>query len=534
MAEKQIPIGTFTAADRWTKNHPAWIPEIDDGLIARYERLKKDLGIEKAAHRDGHDNVPAASETDLNETQLRIRDTAVEKISLLNAFLSDQLGIAAKNMLGKADRLDFANRELEATTTFNRALTENARLKRASEELSAAEQGLRYFVAEHHLSRAPHYVESSWLFAAIIFALLVVESLANGYILKEVSEGGWTGGVLLAMGISSVNVLLGIFGGMVGWRLIAYRHPIGKTIGWTVTVATLVGASIWNVFVAHYRQVAEAVARAGSQSTSLFDDPGQNLFVDAWRHMQEAGWLGLDSIWAWLLLVLGLAVFFTTGYKAWNDFDRYWDYRKYDLKRKKAEDDFEEECEKVMDEALRRVDEIFATCRKQAAEMMARAATSEHVADLAEQRLVEVADSNEQWIGEANRLLRFYRDENQKVRNPSLGVPAYWDRYPTQDEYQKLLARTASGGPRNAELINAQIATLRQKRAQIQGIVQANAAALSQFEKFAIGLKATAPDRVRELRSGARTQAERIVHERIQSPPPIGTPAALTSEQALH
>lgn len=532
MSDEQQPAGTAASANRRTKGNPAWIPGIDEQLIARFDRLKSELGVEKQAHDDGFRNLPASDDVEMNEMQLRIRDTAVQKIALLYTFLSNQLGIVIGNLIDDGDRLDLSNRKLEVDAVFGRALLEGSRqLVRTGEELAAAEQGLKYFVARNQLSRPPHYVESLWLVGTSLFALLVIESFLNGYILKDISERGWSGGVALAMIISAVNVMLGVVGGAVGWRLVGHRFALPKTIGWVFTLSTLAAAATWNVLIAHYRQLAEESIRNLSAQGSIFDsatswdtatatagiEPSTNaasdLFRGAWQHMQEAGWLNLDAVWSWILLAVGGVVFLCACLKGWNDLDRYWDYRKFDLRRRNVEDDFELECIQATDVIAARLDDCLKQCRTSVQQIEAQAAENEIVIDLAEQRKVEVLNSETDWMNEANRLLRFYREENRKVCSNS--VPQYWNSYPTVAEYRELLARSAEGGAGILERVNMQLATIRRKRKMIPEIVAANKAALAQLEGFIINLKAKVPGKVKELRTAAREQAARIVADRV-------------------
>jgi hypothetical protein len=518
---EQRSVAEAVAPYQWSRNDPAWIPGADEALIADYDRLKADLDVERQAHDDGYSNLPVASDVEMNEAQLRIRNVAVQKIGQLYAFLSNELGMAAGHMIGDAERLDLRNQELEAETAFRRALLGDAQLKRASETLAAAEQALKHFTARNRLLRPPHYAESLWLAGSVLVALTLVESFLNGFIFKDVNEGGWSGGVLLAMGISLINVTLGLIAGAVGWRLIGHRFILPRVVGWTVTLCISATAAIWNVFVAHYRELAEQLIKTMSSSQIPFDASGswagaaEDLFANAWRHMLGTGWFNFESIWCWLLLAVGIVVFLLACLKGWSDLDRYWDYRKFDIARRYAEIDLENECSQVLGATFAHLDACLQACRHTWREIERQAARSEAVADLAEQRSAEVADLAALWIGDTNRLLKFYREENEKVRASDVGVPPYWASYPTPEQYRNLLVENAEGGAKNLNLASKHLEAIRDKRQTAAQIVAANKTAFAQFERFVIDLKKSAPERVKELRNAATERAKGVVADRI-------------------
>jgi hypothetical protein len=294
---------------------------------------------------------------------------------------------------------------------------------------------------------------------------------------------------------------------------------------------------VWNVLVAHYRQLAEELIRKMSAGSSIFDSPAigaadaasidasQKLFLNAWRHMQQMGWLHLDSLWCWLLLGIGILIFLLACFKSWNDLDRYWDYRRFDLKRKNAEDDFENECIEVMNLTLANLDDCLQDCRRSLKDLERRSFKSEAIADLAEQRAAEVANTVAQWAHESKRLLKFYRDENRKVRDASMAVPPYWSSYPTVEEYRNLLVIRADGGEGNVELADRHLETIRHRREVQAFLRKANQEAFAELERFIHNLRVSVPTKVRELRKVARDQAQTSLAGRVNVASLLGSSA---------
>jgi hypothetical protein len=549
MSNKPQEVGAFTSGHTWTKTDPAWIPELDDKLIARYERLKSDLKVEQSAFDDAAANSPQPDDQDLNATQMRIRDHAVHKVGMLFAFLSEQLGSALQHMAGQNDRLDFAEEAKKVGTDFDNGLAEDARLKSASDRLVRSEIALRHFAATHRRTSPANYRESLLLFWAVVLVFVVLESVLNGVILQDISPGGFAGGVLLASGISLVNVGTGVIGGAVGWRLIGHRFWLPRTIGIVVTVITLTSAVFWNFLIAHFRQLAEA-AIAGADP-AVFDpfapaagDPDllaaeqvtqDSLFGSALTHMNEEGWFALDSMMAWLLLGLGLIVFILACREGWDDLaDRYWDYRKHDVKQVDAQKAFERQCEEAIASASLRLEESIVRCRAAVQTVESKCVKSAAVADLAEQRFVEVANSEAHWIAECNHLLRYYRESNDKVRHETLPPPGYWGRYPAPNEYRSFLAQAEGGaGSRNIELATAQLEAIRRQRADLDSIIEHNRTALALFEDEVRKLKASVPERGRKLRleakKRARDEMSQFLHVDASTPAGESTPAAAIS-----
>jgi hypothetical protein len=529
MGENPKEIGGFTSAYTWTKTDPAWIPELDDRLIARFEKLKSELKVEKRAYDDAAANSPKTTDTDLNATQMQIRDHAVQKVAMLFAFLSQQLGVALQNMASASDKLSFADDARKASTDFDNALSEDSALKSASDNLVKAEIGLRHFAATHHRTAPAHYRSSPLLFWAVIIGFLVLESVLNGFILQSISAGGFAGGVILALGISAVNVGTGVIGGAVGWRLLGHRYWFPKIIGIIVTIVTLFGAVFWNFLVAHYRQLAEAAMETGATDPAIFDpfataaEPTDavapavatesNLFGDALVQMNEQGWFSLHSMMAWLLLAVGLIVFLLACREGWDDMaDRYWDYRKHDLKKVRADEEFERRCDQAIASASLKLDQSVSNCKAKVAAVEAKCAKSVALADLAEQRTVEVLNSEAHWIAEGNRLLAYYRECNDKVRHETNPAPRYWVQYPAPDDYRRFLAQEEGGeGSRNVELANSQLAEIRARRDLLEDIVSSNRNALALLEDEVRKLKASVPDRGKQLRKEAKDRAKKDV-----------------------
>jgi len=486
---------------------PVWIAELSSEVKADFGRLAKELRLLETAQDEGRRNAPPPGDTDLNGTQLRIVGRIAQGLRALNAYLAEHLGeavAAAQARLPQALDADHARAEIDGRIAS--ALAERqADLVALREQELETQRDLNYFRRRHDLHRAASYRESPLLVFAILVGMFVVESFANAFLLRRISEQGWVGGVALAAVISLINLGLGIIGGGVGWRLIGHRFPVQRAIGWAVAASALILAFFWNIFAAHFREVAELAVDSDAGGAAGSGLAGHAL--DAMAHIKAHGLFGLSTILSWGLFALGLLVHLVASREAWDDMaDRYWDYRRYDRAYRIARLDYEDavaEAKAAADEEAR---EVLADLESRFTPQVMQRDRLSALAELGARRLAEGRDAEAEWVRQGAALLKAYRDENVHVRSEP--APAYFARYPEADLYRRGVDVGAADQREADARALAQFQAQLQDAAQTAADVQArNASALTALRTYVVETIAGLAARIDSLRASVDREA---------------------------
>ena len=509
---------------------PIWIAEIDAEHRADFDRLKRELRVIETAQDEGRRNAPATGDLEMNASQVRIVGRITAGLRALNAYLAHQLGLsaaAAQRRMPQA--LDVSHARAEIDGRIAEGLDE-----RRSDLVVLREQELEtlrdvnYFRRRHGLNRSAVYRESSLLFFAVLVGLFVVESFANAFLLRRISAEGWVGGVALAAVISLVNIGLGLIGGGVGWRLAGHRFPLQRAMGWGVSVLALVTAFFWNIYAAHFREVAELSVDgmiAGAAGPGLTGHA-----MDALAHIRQHGLFGLTTLFSWGLFALGLLVHLGSSREAWDDMaDRYWDYRRYDRAYRIARQEFEDAMAEAKGAAGEAAREVMGELETRFAPQVQERDRLAAAAELAHRRLAEARDAEVEWLRQGGALLKAYRDENAQVRTEA--PPAYFARYPEADDYRhglggEVLSSTAddaAASRQGAERAEIQLGAAAETAARIQG---ENAAALAALRAHVAEALAHLQDRIDGLKQGVDRQAGQNLSQRAPAPMAEGVDGA--------
>jgi hypothetical protein len=481
-----------------------FIPELGGEARADFGRLRRDLRVLEAAQDDGRRNQPSSYASAPTGTELQIIGRVAQGLRDVNAQLAKALGEAAAEAARRVpDELTPEHARAEIDSRIGHVLAERRTdLVALREEELETQRDLNYFRRRHGLNRAASYRESTLLPFAVLVGAFVLESFANAFLLRRISAEGWVGGVVLAAVISLVNISLGVFGGGVGWRLVGHRFPLQKAIGWTVSVGALLLAFFWNIYAAHFREVAEQAVDTGTTATLA------GHAVDALAHIRAHGLLGLTSLFSWGLFALGLLVHLAASREAWDDMaDRYWDYRRYDRAYRTARLDYEDTVADAKAEAVE-------ASRAVLGELESAYAPHTHdrdrllaLAELAGRRLAEGRDAEAEWVRQGGALIKAYRDENAQVRSDP--APAYFAQALPADVYRHGLdgAVPAAAAELEASRTNAE-------RAEVQ--IRASADAASRIHAANLhalaGLKAyvtEAADSLQARIDGLRASVDR-------------------------
>jgi len=501
---------------------PVWIPELSSEVKADFGRLSKELRLLETAQDEGRRNAPPSSDADLNGTQLRIVGRIAQGLRALNAYLAENLGdavAAAQMRLPEALDADHARAEIDGRISSALAERQTDLVALREQELET-QRDLNYFRRRHDLHRAASYRESSLLVFAVLVGMFVVESFANAFLLRRISEQGWVGGVALAAVISLINLGLGVIGGGVGWRLIGHRFPLQRTIGWGVSAAALILAFFWNIFAAHFREVAELAVDADANANAGL--AGHAL--DAMAHIRTDGLFGLSTILSWGLFALGLLVHLVASREAWDDMaDRYWDYRRYDRAYRIARLDYEDAVAEAKTAADEEAREVLSDLEARFTPQTLQRDRLSALAELGARRLAEGRDAEAEWLRQGGALLKAYRDENAHVRSEP--APAYFARYPDADVYHRGVDAAAPDHRDADARVLAQLQAQLQEAAQTAADVQArNAAALTALRAYVVETIAGLSARIDSLRAAVDREAGANLSRYTPDRPEAGRP----------
>ena len=503
--------GGAGASGKWPKELA--IPPLGREQAPDHERLKQRLKLEQQARDDGVHGLPHKDDRDLNAMQRRICEEIFRGIAGAHRFLAEQLARAAQLLAGlRPSGLDEELERSRIDQVVARSLTEHrAELIDLKERELDALLDLRYFRANNRLQRAAVYRASPHGLASLLALLMLVESGFNGLLLRRISDEGWIGGIFIALLISAVNLALGIAAGGFGWRLMGHVRLQTKLLGVALSAACLTVAVVWNIYVAHFREVAELAASqyaAGALPQAA---------LDAWRHVRSEGLFGLHTMYSWALLVLGLGAHLLVSKEAWDHLaDRYFDYMKVDRRYQHARDAFTDAMAEVEDNARAAMEETLAELDERVAWSEVAAAQARYVNDQAHQRHAEAQAAEAEWVRQGASLLQAYREENLKVRHEGT-APAYFQTFPSLADYRGgRFGDTAETAELHGSLqsVEARLAAFRDHLKAADEVVAENRRIAKRLRLHGEKLLSGLGDGVREIEAEVLQVADRQVSQR--------------------
>ena len=274
---------------------------------------------------------------------------------------------------------------------------------------------------------------------AILIFIMIVEGCFNALLFKDAQSSGLLGGMMVAFGISAVNVLFGVVGGFVGLRNLNHPETYMKVLGGIVAGVCVACGLFVNFFVAHFRDAVEialheALAEGSLAGFSMFAISPSSVIADMFPNI-----FGLDSLVAIGLLLIGLTVFAIALYEGYDRIsDRFPGYGRVWRKERAAYEKRQQVRNGVRDD----LSDFFTRSRiwfeTQQQRHLAAKREIEKAMNLLETRrdiAVEIAAR----AGDQERSLKVaYRQAHRRARNAcrdKLGeqaaVPAYFDEIVT-------------------------------------------------------------------------------------------------------
>ena len=276
---------------------------------------------------------------------------------------------------------------------------------------------------------------------AILIFILILEGCFNALLFKDAQSSGLLGGLMIAFGISAVNVLVGVAAGYFGLRYLNHPKTAMKVMGGVVAGLGVAAGLFINFFIAHFRDAVEVAlheAQAAGSLTgfSMFDIAPGSVIAGMFPNI-----FGLENLVAFGLLAVGLTVFAIALYEGYDRIsDRYPGYGRVWRKERLAYEARQQVRHGVRDD----LSDYYTACRvwfesQQSRHVAAKREIEKAINELELRR--ETAMAIAQRAGEQERSQKVaYRQAHRRTRNglrETLGdqaaCPAYFDEIVTPD-----------------------------------------------------------------------------------------------------
>ncbi len=411
----------------------------------------------RVAKQDAKDGVPvseADTQDQWSEREQQIAGEAEDMRRGLHTWFTDS-GTSVRNFIQdctpaeidpdilreaiKAEENEFRHYELDDVSEA-----------KAAHEATVIE--LEEFKARHKErigSRTPDIKKNVEQTVAILLFMLILEGCFNALLFKDAQANGLLGGMLVAFGVSAVNVIAGVCAGFLGLRFLNHPALPFKIAGGIVAGVFITFGVFLNLFVAHFRDVVEVqlherIAAGSLAGFSLFSIPPGDVITGMFPNV-----FGLESMVAYGLLFIGLGVFCLSVYEGYDKIsDRYPGYGRVWRRERQAY----EKRQEVRNSLREDLGDYFTDCRawfdrQQIRHTEAKREIEKSINWLEGRR--EQALTIAGRVGDQERSLKIaYRQAHRRERNnfrEELGdqaaVPAYFDEIVTPNvpgfEYDK-------------------------------------------------------------------------------------------------
>lgn len=283
----------------------------------------------RAGRGDGLQNKPDAGSTTPSVKELGIVGARHNRLAGVSAYMAS-LVQSVDNFLKQLDqrRLDLKalKTQIEAQAHKIDGYYNHKRQVR-QEQRDNALADLKRFKQENGLERDARYAKDNWPWAIMMVALLA-DAIANAPLLMGASQNWLLGAVPIAFILSVLNLTVGLLAGLYGFRETRHVKPSRRVIGGIVLTALCVVGLFINLFIAHFRSLAQE-SEVCRTATAVPPDPFCSLVQESDVYLETldlqlvwhnifANPFDFVSIFALALFFLGLLVF-GIGYKEGTD-----------------------------------------------------------------------------------------------------------------------------------------------------------------------------------------------------------------------
>ena len=391
------------------KDEPATTSQVPDKIEAKIqERLESS---KKEAHHLAENELHAYNERisnlDFEGHFSQLRLTGPKVVSEIQANVT----LSLNEMFRRRKRL------LAVQSEFEKFQVKNGLTDRTAKVPSGAEKLLRYL---------------------ILIILFVFETYFNGTYLAKSSSTGLIGGVVEAATFAFLNMGFSIIITLYGIKMLFRPEAVWKLIGFVSILLWLIAVLIFNLLLAHYREIAG----------SVLDGAGQQVLMRIFESP-----LGLVELESWMLFSIGALFALITLVDVFKFSDLFPGYtavqQKVDTELEEYNSEFQnsvEELEDIKNQYYEDLNHISENLSVRQTELDKISSNRNRLSRLYEAH-------HEQLQKSSNALFSFYYDSNKTARKTK--PPARFDK-------QNLIAKMAlSKGegmqPREAQNIKKRI-----------------------------------------------------------------------------
>ena len=404
-----------------------WVSALGGAYWNWQDRIERELHVKQRARDNGRNNLPAATDAEPDVVQQHIIDRFGTGLDSLKQALWNRLkgahDLIAQRIPQKLEPQAIAD-AAELAIKRERDRARNPLIGLRKQERDRWRDYCR-FRSENQLTGRSASYPQPWppvkLAFWIVFAL-VIESLFNGMIFAQANANGLEGGVVQAVAFSAVNIVLGfVFLGFIAARYAGHAMIWKRIAGIAGVVLAITSGVIFNLFVAHYREIIERIP------LDQIDALSRTSYVDAATHMREHPF-DFTTWQAIVLFVIGLAIFIVLAAKGYHADDTYPRYGHHDRAYKKALRAYEDAQAKVKKSVEVVIDNAAGDLKRRLVHEAYAVEESRDILAESEQAERETADSAADLARACTVNLRNYRETNSYVR--TLPPPAYFKEYP--------------------------------------------------------------------------------------------------------
>jgi hypothetical protein len=388
---------------------PGFLRPIDTDRIAR------EFSIESVASKRARDELPESNDKELDSVEQRIIQKIESEWAWQGGELLSNLRAYSNRLTSYSMPAEFLKLQLQAEDTLARlriaagqALAELAPLQ---QRYVGARDELTEFRRKHRLSRPAREHARRWTTLGLLFILVAIESVFNGFFFAKGSQFGLVGGIGTAVGISIINVAFSFLLGLWPARWKNHRNLFVKAFGLLITIAGILLIIGLHLFAAHLRSATAVVGE-------------DRAFVVAVDEMRRTPWklADLSSVY---LLAMGVLFGISAIWKGYTFDDPYPRFGAVYRREVAARESYSEEHFNLFDELESIKEQTIKSLEAGITRLpnftqMAANVRSERAAKIESFRAYEASVETA-----ANQLLKRYRDANRISRRTA--PPAHFD-----------------------------------------------------------------------------------------------------------
>ncbi len=378
------------------------------------DRIAASLRLERKGGKQGEKNQPASDEVNLDLIEQEIVDHVAEFRHMgINNFQEHSQVYADRIARAAGVSTDIQTAVGDAETNFMAEInTWNGILANERSDLQLVGEEFEDFRNENRLRRTAHEGGGRLQWFGVSLIILIVESVLNGVFFANAHILGLLGGVSTAIVISISNIIVAA---IVAWtsRNCNHRRVGRKLIGALAFLGGVFFVPVFNLFVAHFRNAAEA----GKPWGEAAGHAARNIQVNP---------LGLESFDAWILGIVGILAAIVAGWKTYYSGDPYPGYGRVWRKMRNARVAYAQRKEDAINTVIEKRDE--AVDALQSASENAKSQIAEAVSASNEMTSLrgQFRSFLEQCNQKVNLLLTIYRNANREKRTTP--IPEYFPK----------------------------------------------------------------------------------------------------------